>query len=139
MRFASLNLLLALLLVGCASTRSVPEAQQTRRYEVPKDRVMTAVTEALEAEGYTIDRVDPASGLITAAPRTAMPLSDPLAGTATQHLRAQVTDAGPGAELTLAIDWTREQGYARSTPMAVRAADAQAAYETLFARIESQF
>jgi len=137
MRSASLCLLLALLLVGCASTRSAPETQQTRRYEGPKDRVMTAVTDALEAEGYTIDRVDPASGLITAAPRAATDLSDPLAGTATQHLRAQVTDAGPSAELTLTIDWTRKQGYGRTTPMAVPASDAQAAYETLFERIES--
>ncbi|MFB6247683.1 MAG: hypothetical protein ABEL97_03850 [Salinibacter sp.] len=123
----------AALLAGCATTQGLPVEDRRRTFDAPTDTVVSAVVATLTNEGYSIDQLDRAAGLVTTDTRKTFGV---LSGLDRTSVTAQVDGRGEGARVTLTISTRQEGGLMPGSRMTED--QAQEAYDQLFASIAEQ-
>lgn len=106
MRNAAL-LLAALLLAGCATTKSVSVDKRTRTYDAPKERVYNAVISSYTEYGFGIQNSDMRSGVVTSSYKVTSGLRAALTGT--YRLRYNAVVRGDSSQSRVRLTITAQQ------------------------------
>jgi len=133
MRNAAL-LLAALLLAGCATTKSIPADQRTRTYDAPKDEVFSAVVMSFTEYGFGIQRSNQSGGLITTSYKTSSGLQAALTGQSRLRYNAVVRGDSSRSRVRLTIT-AQERSLAGWQAMSMTRGDAEGMYEKAFKAI----
>jgi len=133
MRNAAL-LLAALLLVGCATTTSIPADQRTRTYDAPKNEVFSAVVMSFTEYGFGIQRSNQSGGIITTSYKTSSGLQAALTGQSRLRYNAVVRGDSSQSRVRLTIT-AQEKSLAGWQAMSMTSGDAEEMYEKAFKAI----
>jgi len=133
MRNAAL-LLAALLLAGCATTKSVSVDKRTRTYDAPKNEVFSAVVASFTEYGIGIQRSNQSGGIITTSYKTSSGLQAALTGQSRLRYNAVVRGDSSRSRVRLTIT---AQGKSLSgwQAMSMTSGDAEGMYEKAFKAI----
>jgi len=134
MRNAAL-LLAALLLVGCATTTSIPADQRTRTYDAPKNEVFSAVVSSFTEYGFGIQRSNQSGGIITTSYKTSSGLQAALTGQSRLRYNAVIRGDSSQSRVRLTIT-AQEKSLAGWQAMSMTSGDAEEMYKKAFKAIE---
>jgi len=133
MRNAAL-LLAALLLVGCATTTSIPADQRTRTYDAPKNEVFSAVVMSFTEYGFGIQRSNQSGGIITTSYKTSSGLQAALTGQSRLRYNAVVRGDSSRSRVRLTIT-AQERSLGGWQAMSMTSGDAEGMYKKAFKAI----
>jgi len=133
MRNAAL-LLAALLLIGCATTTSIPADQRTRTYDAPKNEVFSAVVASFTEYGFGIQRSNQSGGIITTSYKTSSGLQAALTGQSRLRYNAVVRGDSSRSRVRLTIT-AQERSLGGWQAMSMTSGDAEGMYEKAFKAI----
>jgi uncharacterized lipoprotein len=134
MRNAAL-LLAALLLIGCATTTSIPADQRTRTYDAPKNEVFSAVVASFTEYGFGIQRSNQSGGIITTSYKTSSGLQAALTGQSRLRYNAVVRGDSSRSRVRLTIT-AQQKSLGGWQAMSMTKGDAEGMYQKAFKAID---
>jgi len=124
---------------GCASTQSIPASERSRTYTPAKDTVITAVVETFTNQGYTIETIDRATGIVSTGRKSNPSLEAALVGDLSRKVQARVTSSEDGgSKVVLTLVYQRENAFGNRQAQSVGKSAAMDMYDELFSLIESR-
>jgi len=133
MRNAAL-LLAALLLIGCATTTSIPADQRTRTYDAPKAEVFNAVISSYTEYGFGIRTSDMQSGVVTSSFKVTSGMRAALTGTYRLRYSAVVRGDSTQSQVRLTIT-AQQKSLGGWQAMSMTKGDAEGIYKKAFKAI----
>ena len=100
---------------------------------------MTAAVNAFSEEGYTIETLDRATGIVSTEAQSNSSMQAAFIGSQSRKLQAMVREnPDGGSTLTLTLVWESQNAFGASTAQAVDADSAREMYEEWFGRIDAE-